>query len=75
MEGERFLNKALESYKEKSGEKGCRTWFRVSNRPLARTIARWGADVTVFDRKKEEDFPSLSEYRTLGIKFSLGMDT
>jgi len=73
MEGERFLNKALESYKEKiRGKKAAVLGFGVSNRPLARTIARWGADVTVFDRKKEEDFPSLSEYRTLGIKFSLG---
>ena len=69
------MNKALELYKEKiRGKRAAVLGFGVSNRPLARTIAGWGADVTVFDRKNEEDFPSLSEYRELGIKFSLGQD-
>jgi len=67
------LNKALESYKERiRGKKAAVLGFGVSNRPLAKTIAQWGADVTVFDRKNEEEFPSISEYKDLGIKFSLG---
>ena len=67
------MNKALESYKERiRGKKAAVLGFGVSNRPLAKTIAQWGADVTVFDRKNEEEFPSISEYKDLGIKFSLG---
>lgn len=67
------MNKALELYKEKiSGKKAAVLGFGISNRPLAKTIAEWGADVTVFDRKNEEDFPQISEYKELGIKFSLG---
>jgi len=67
------LNKALELYKERiRGKKAAVLGFGVSNRPLAKTIAQWGADVTVFDRKNEEEFPSISEYKDLGIKFSLG---
>ena len=67
------MNKALELYKERiRGKKAAVLGFGVSNRPLAKTIAQWGADVTVFDRKNEEEFPSISEYKDLGIKFSLG---
>lgn len=67
------MNKALELYKEKiNGKKAAVLGFGISNRPLAKTIAKWGADVTVFDRKNEEDFQSLSEYKEMGIKFSLG---
>lgn len=73
MEGEMFLNKALESYKEKiRGKRAAVLGFGISNRPLAKTIAGWGADVTVFDRKNEDAFPSLSEYKDIGIKFSFG---
>jgi len=67
------VNRALELYKEKiRGKKAAVLGFGVSNRPLARTIAKWGADVTVFDRKNESDFQELSEYKNIGIKFSLG---
>lgn len=73
MAGEIFLNKELESFKKKiKGKKAAVLGFGVSNRPLAKTIAKWGADVTVFDRKSEENFPMISEYREMGIKFSLG---
>lgn len=67
------MNKALELYKEKiAGKKAAVLGFGISNRPLAKTLAKWGADVTVFDRKNEEEFQSISEYKDIGIKFSLG---
>ena len=67
------MNEALKLYKEKiSRKRAAVLGFGVSNRPLAKTIAKWGADVTVFDRKNEGDFPDLSEYKEIGIKFSLG---
>lgn len=73
MEGGRALNEALESYKKQINKKKAAVLgFGISNRPLSKTLAKWGADVTVFDKKNEEDFPSLTEYKNNGIKFSLG---
>lgn len=73
MEGGKALNKALELYKDKiCGKRAAVLGFGISNRPLAQTIAKWGANVTVFDKKNIEDFPSISDYEKLGIKFSLG---
>lgn len=67
------MNEALESYKKQINKKKAAVLgFGISNRPLSKTLAKWGADVTVFDKKNEEDFPSLTEYKNNGIKFSLG---
>ena len=69
MEGGKALNKALETYKKQiGGKKAAVLGFGISNRPLSKTIAKWGADVTVFDKKDEEDFPSIKEYKQNGIK-------
>lgn len=69
------MNEALELYKSKiKGKRAAVLGFGVSNRPLAQTIAKWGADVTVFDKKSQEDFPSISEYKEMGIKFSFGQE-
>jgi UDP-N-acetylmuramoylalanine--D-glutamate ligase len=68
------LNLALESYKKKiKGKQVAVLGFGVSNRPLAGTLTDWGAFVTVFDKKKEEDFSDiLRDYKEKGIQFSLG---
>jgi len=68
------LNIALESFKKDiKGKKAAVLGFGVSNRPLAGTLADWGAFVTVFDKKKEEDFSEvLHDYKEKGIRFSLG---
>lgn len=68
------LNKILESYKKSiQGKKAAVLGFGISNRPLAKTLAGWGAKVTVFDRKKEEAFEGiLTEYRNLDVEFSFG---
>jgi len=68
------LNLALESYKKEiKGKKAAVLGFGISNRPLAGTLADWGAFVTVFDKKKEEDFSEvLHDYKEKGIRFSLG---
>lgn len=68
------LNKALESYKKRiCGKKAAVLGFGISNRPLADTLAKWGAQVTVFDKKNETAFSEiLTGYKKLGIEFSLG---
>lgn len=68
------MNIALESFKKDiKGKKAAVLGFGVSNRPLAGTLADWGAFVTVFDKKKEEDFSEvLHDYKEKGIRFSLG---
>ncbi|MDI9483191.1 MAG: UDP-N-acetylmuramoyl-L-alanine--D-glutamate ligase [Bacillota bacterium] len=68
------MNLALESYKKKiKGKQVAVLGFGVSNRPLAGTLTDWGAFVTVFDKKKEEDFSDiLRDYKEKGIQFSLG---
>ena len=68
------MNNALESYKKNiAGKKAAILGFGISNRPLARTLADWGASVTVFDKKEEEKFTQiLPEYREKGISFSFG---
>lgn len=68
------MNKVLESYKRNIwGKKAAVLGFGISNRPLARTLAKWNAQVTVFDRKEETAFSDIiSEYRDLGIEFSFG---
>lgn len=70
------MNKALEAYKENiRGRRAAVLGFGISNRPLARTLAQWGAIVTVFDRKGEESFPEfLEEFKGMGVDFSLGED-
>jgi len=68
------LNLALESFRKQiKGKKAAVLGFGVSNRPLAVTLADWGAFVTVFDKKEEEDFSDiLPDYKERGIRFSLG---
>jgi len=68
------LNLALESFKKEiKGKKAAVLGFGISNRPLAGTLADWGASVTVFDKKKEEEFSDiLPDYIERGIRFSLG---
>lgn len=69
-----MLNKALEIYKKRIyGKRAAVLGFGISNRPLARTLAQWGASVTVFDKKGEEALrENLSEFRKMGVAFSLG---
>ena len=68
------MNLALESFKKEiKGKKAAVLGFGISNRPLAGTLADWGASVTVFDKKKEEEFSDiLPDYIERGIRFSLG---
>ncbi len=68
------MNKALEAYKEYiRGKRAAVLGFGISNRPLARTLAQWGAVVTVFDKKGEEAFSEfIDEFKALGVAFSLG---
>jgi UDP-N-acetylmuramoylalanine--D-glutamate ligase len=68
------LNLALESFKKEiKGQQAAVLGFGVSNRPLAMTLADWGAFVTVFDKKEEKDFSDvLQDYKERGIRFSLG---
>jgi UDP-N-acetylmuramoylalanine--D-glutamate ligase len=68
------LNKALESYKKGIyGKKAAVLGFGISNRPLARILSKWGAQVTVFDKKEDAAFSEiLADYKKLGIDFSLG---
>ena len=70
------MNKALEAYKEHiRGKRAAVLGFGISNRPLARTLAQWGAIVTVFDRKGEDAFSEIiEEFKGLGVDFSLGED-
>lgn len=70
------MNKALEAYKEAiRGKRTAVLGFGISNRPLARTLAQWGAEVTVFDKKDEQALSELiPEYKALGIEFSVGRD-
>ncbi len=74
MKGGEALNQALEIYKKEiAGKYAAVLGFGISNRPLAKTLAKWGAAVTVFDKKNEEEFHNiLPEYRELGIRFSFG---
>lgn len=68
------LNKALETYKRSiCGKKAAVLGFGISNRPLALVLAKWGAKVSVFDKKEEKAFSEiLDDYKKLGINFSLG---
>ncbi|NLN66009.1 MAG: UDP-N-acetylmuramoyl-L-alanine--D-glutamate ligase [Clostridiaceae bacterium] len=70
------MNRALETYREEiRGKRTAVLGFGISNRPLARTLAQWGAEVTVFDKKEEQAFSGLvDEFKELGIEFSLGAD-
>jgi UDP-N-acetylmuramoylalanine--D-glutamate ligase len=76
LKGGKQLNEALELYKKRIyGKKEAVLGFGISNRPLASTIAQWGAQVTVFDKKKEDSFKEIiTEYKEMGVKFSLGDD-
>jgi len=73
-EGGDILNKALEEYRERIyGKRAAVLGFGISNRPLARTLAEWGASVTVFDKKEENALSDiLPEYMEMGIEFILG---
>ncbi len=68
------MNKSLESYKTRiKGKNAAVLGFGISNRPLARTLAKWGVKVTVFDKKNEDAFADIiTEYTDIGISFSLG---
>jgi UDP-N-acetylmuramoylalanine--D-glutamate ligase len=68
------LNLALESFKKEiKGKQVAVLGFGISNRPLAGTLTDWGAFVTVFDKKKEEELSDiLPDYIKRGIRFSLG---
>lgn len=68
------LNQRLEAYQEYiRGKRAAVLGFGISNRPLARTLAQWGAVVTVFDKKDREAFTEfIDEYAALGIDFSFG---
>ena len=68
------MNLALESFKKEiKGKQVAVLGFGISNRPLAGTLTDWGAFVTVFDKKKEEELSDiLPDYIKRGIRFSLG---
>lgn len=68
------MNKALEAYQEHiRGKRAAVLGFGISNKPLTRTLAQWGARVTVFDKKEAEAFADhIDKFSGLGVEFSLG---
>lgn len=68
------MNRKLEEYRQYiRGKRAAVLGFGISNRPLARTLVQWGAEVTVFDKKDREAFSDIyEEFTALGVEFSLG---